>query len=259
MRLAIVGCGTFGGVLATEALAAGHAVIGLRRTPEPDPPCPMVHGDGADPAVLAALGAIDGVVLCANPGLRRGRDNGVAAIATALVEAFPAIPLIWTGTTAVYADAGGAAVDESGALLDDPASRGLLAIETAVRRHPRGLVLRAPALVGPARTELRRRLAAAGPRMEVRGDPDRPFSVLHDRDLAEICLRALTDAWPVGLLNVASPETMSLRDYYRLQASAAGVQLPTLVPVGDAPRRRIFAGLLWDRMGRGRFRAPLEP
>jgi nucleoside-diphosphate-sugar epimerase len=174
------------------------------------------------------------------------------------VAAFPDAPLIWTGTTAVYADAGGAAVDESGALLDDPASRGLFAIETAVRRHPRGLVLRAPALVGPARTDLRRRLAAAGPRMEVRGDPGRPFSVLHDRDLAAICLRALTDGWPAGLLNAASPEAMSLRDYYRLQAAAAGVPMPDLVPTGDAPRRAIDARRLHARLPGFRFRGPLD-
>ncbi len=258
MRLAVVGCGTFGGILAAEARSAGHAVIGLRRTPEPDPPCPMVHGDGADPALLATLGVLDGVVLCANPGLRRGRDNGVAAIAAALADAFPDLPLIWTGTTAVYADAGGAAVDESGGLLDDPASRGLLAIETAVHRHPRGLVLRAPALVGPARTELRRRIAGAGPRMEVRGDPDRPFSVLHDRDLALVCLRALTEGWSPGLLNAASPEALTLRDYYRLQASAIGVALPELVPVGAAPRRAIDARRLHARLPGVRFRGPLE-
>src|SRR5690606_38753560 len=118
------------------------------------------------------------------PILRRGKDNGLAAATPRIAAAFPAARLVYTGSTAVYADAAGATVDETGTVdRDDPASAGLLAIEAGILEHADSLVLRVGALVGPRRSHARERLAAG--ETVIRGDPDRPFSYVHEADCAE--------------------------------------------------------------------------
>ncbi|MBA3710189.1 MAG: hypothetical protein H0W83_15365, partial [Planctomycetes bacterium] len=137
MNVLILGCGTIGGMVAAILGARGHRCVGVRRTAAPpvEGVSTMV-GDLADPALYRRLDtSFDAVLISANPGFRRGRDNGLAAGALLVGAQLPRARLVYSGTTAVYADAGGADVDESGALADDPAVAGLLAIERAVCAH----------------------------------------------------------------------------------------------------------------------------
>nr|MBA3685075.1 hypothetical protein [Planctomycetota bacterium] len=102
------------------------------------------------------------------------------------------------------------------------------------------LVLRATALVGPTRTHALERLRAGT--TTVRGDPDRPFSYLHEVDLAELCVEALAGALGRGIINAASPVRLTVRAYYALLAQRAGI--PDCAITGDdtvVPARHIDA------------------
>lgn len=241
MRVLVLGCGAVGAAAGRLLAVRGHAVTGVRRGDGPDPGFPLRRGDAAEPATWAALPAPDAALLTATPGLRGGGGNGLAG-AAALVPA--QARLVYSGTTAVYGDAGGAAVDEDGALAADAAP--LLAIEAAVLAHADALVLRCPALVGPARTRIAQRAAAAaaaGRPLTVPGDPDRPFSVLHDDDLAWLLAEAVDGrlAGARGVLNAAHPHATSVRAHY---AARAGIAIAVVGDGTAKPSRAIDAGRL---------------
>lgn len=253
----ILGCGVIGVLAGNQIAASGRRVLGVRRQPDPkvSPSFPIVAGDAAEGGWWNTFGARPTqVLLCANPGLRRGRDNRLAAVAAHVSARLPDCRLVYTGSTAVYADQFGAAADEYAAVdHTDPAVVGLLAIEDAVLRHANSLVLRVTALVGPSRTHARDRLLRG--ERTVRGNPDRPFSYLHEVDCAEIAVDALLTWQDRGILNVAAPERITVRDYYRSLATQAGLAIEITGDGTEAPARWIDAGRLQarypDRVWRG--------
>lgn len=261
----VLGCGTIGCLVGQRLVASGHGVIGVRRQPDAVATAfPVIAGDIASAAIYDRLGSPTAALLAANPGLRRGGDNRLAEAARLARACWPLARLVYTGTTSVYADAGGAGVAEDGALADDPAARALLAIEQAVlgstvvgaAADGSALVLRATALVGPTRTHATGRLRAGD--WTVRGALDRPFSWLHEDDLADLCVAALDGAFGSGVLNAAAPERGTVGDYYRGLARAAGL---VGEPHGDGaalPARWIDAGRLWAMCPGRRWRHFLD-
>ncbi|MCS6969396.1 MAG: NAD-dependent epimerase/dehydratase family protein [Planctomycetota bacterium] len=260
MTVVILGCGAVGTLAAERLLAAGQAVLGVRRSPPAAPRVPLIAGDAADPALWQRLPAPSAVLLTATPGHRRGRDHRLAEAAR-LVP--PGVRLVYSGTTAVYGDAAGAAVDEDGPLAAEAGP--LLAIEAAVLAHGDALVLRCPALVGPQRRQLDERLRAAanaGVPLTVAGDPDRPFSFLHEADLAELLVSAIIGPLRAlrGVYNAAHPRPITLREHYRAAAQRAGVEL-AIVGDGTARPRRAIAveRLLAALPPTWRWRGPADP
>lgn len=256
MQVLILGCGIIGVLAGNRLAAAGHEVIGIRRSPAADAGnrFPILAGDIADPACMDRP-APAAVLLAANPGLRRGRDNGLATAATLVAERWPQVRLVYTASTAVYADRAGAGCDESAPVqLDDPAVAGLLAIERAVLAVPDSLVLRVTALVGPTRTHALERLRRG--ETTVKGDPDRPFSYCHEGDLGDLCVRALTGGLGRGTLNVAAPERLTVRQYYQQLAKLAGVQADITGDGSPVPSRWIDAHRLHQLLPDFRWRSP---
>jgi hypothetical protein len=149
----------------------------------------------------------------------------------------------------LYGDAAGALVDEAGALAETSEASALRAIEVALDAHAQAVVLRATALVGPTRTFTRERLRAAnGGEVLVKGDLERPFSFLHEADLAELCepfLLGNVDAGKArGVFNAAAPQQLTVRAYYEHQAALAGVPARLRGDGSDVPRRGIDASRL---------------
>ena len=159
----------------------------------------------------------------------------------------------------MYGEAGGQAVAEDGPLADDAGP--LLAVEAAVLAHDDACVLRCPGLVGPTRTRVQERAreaAAAGRPMTVPGDPDRPFSVLHEEDLAELLVEASVGRLSAvrGILNAAHPQTLTVRRYYTEQARRAGVTTNIVSDGSAKPSRAIDAGRLQALLPGYRWRLP---
>ena len=242
-HLLILGCGVVGTLVGQRMTALGWTVVGTRRQPwqrdttDPQPGFPVV-ATGELPSLAASPRA---VLIAANPGLRRGRDHGLQALVQAAAGRFPSSRVVLISTTSLYADAGGAGVDETGAIGLDSASRALRAIEVAAEGHSDLLVLRATALIGPTRTFAQGRIATAlrtGSPLVIHGDLERPFSYLHDDDLAEVASAALGGALGTGCLNLAHPERLTVRGYYE---RLAGQALTLTSDGAAAPRRWIDA------------------
>jgi nucleoside-diphosphate-sugar epimerase len=244
MRILILGCGTVGMATGRLLRALGHHVVGVRRTEVADPPFPMYAADAGELALHAGLGDIDAVLLAANPGVRRGRDNGLGRIARIVAHNHRLARAVYTGTTSLYADADGAAVAEDGRIDASAEAQALLAIEQDFQHHPNALVLRATALVGPTRNFAAAKVAQGGTVM-VKGDPDRPFSYLHEDDLALLCVESLCGGLGQGVLNAAAPHAMTVRGYYELLAARQGAVVDIVSDGSTAPRRAIDAARLW--------------
>ncbi len=250
MNVLILGCGVIGGMAGRQLAEAGHQVLGVRRSARPDLSLgfPIVTGDIADSAlytaIVSAMPRVDAVLLAANPGVRRGQDNGLVDAARLVHWKLGDTRLVYTGTTSVYADAGGAGVDEAGAIDTGPEAQQLFSIERAVLEQPGSLILRATALVGPTRTFARDRLkaaAAAGKPCVVKGDLERPFSYLHEADLAELCIVAMAGGFGDGVLNAAAPERLSVRGYYEALVRSPGIACELESDGSAAPSRWIDA------------------
>lgn len=191
------------------------------------------------------FGAADALLFAANPGVRRGRDNGLLASARLITANFPSARLVYTGTTSLYGDAAGGPVDEQSAIAATPEAQALHAIEQPFAAHANALVLRATALVGPTRTFTRERLRAAhGGELVVKGDLDRPFSWLHETDLSELCLQALLGGLGSGVLNAAAPQRTTVRGYYAALCASAGVTVTLRGDDAPVPSRWIDASRL---------------
>ncbi len=272
--LLILGCGRLG--MAVARLWRPGVVVGVRRNPsadqmqgsEPseDQGCMLLHGDISSPTwwvslpdELQRLGMPwppRHVLFAATPGLRRQRDHGLREAASLITRHLPQARVVYSGTCAVYADSGGAAVTEAGALgSGDAAIEGLIAIETNLAPLTDLLVLRLPALVGAQRMAARERLRAGA--TTVSGSLDRPFPFLHERDAAELLAQALHGGFGRGVLNAASPQRIRVRDYYREIARALGVP----EPVGNATHVRslaVDAGRLWSMLPGRAWRGIME-
>jgi len=82
---------------------------------------------------------------------------------------------------------------------------------------------------------------ASGGEVVVKGDLDRPFSYLHEEDLADLCIRALEGDLGTGVLNAAAAEALTMRGYYELLARHAGIAVRLSSDGTRVPSRRIDA------------------
>jgi nucleoside-diphosphate-sugar epimerase len=269
LNVVILGCGVVGTAAGEALLALGHQPLGVRRRPFAHGRAgfTVISGDASDPALFTALAAamprIDAVLLTATPGIRRGRDHGLQAAAALVGRFLPGARLVYSGSTAVYADAGGAAADERARLRhDDAASAALIAIEQAVSGQPGALVLRVPALVGASRSHARERLREAArqrQRLIIAGDLERPFSYLHEQDLAELCVQAALGGLGGGLLNAAAPQRLTVGGYYRILAQDMGLEVDLAGDGSAQPSRWIDAAALYALVGARPWRGVLAP
>ncbi|MWV66070.1 NAD(P)H-binding protein [Halorubrum sp. JWXQ-INN 858] len=176
MRVVVVGCGYVGLELARQLDDRDHDVSGVRRSadgldavaavsPDVDP----VRADATDPESLSALPDADAVVFAASSG-GRGADAARAVYVDGLrnvVDEYAARPsppdrLVYTSSTGVYGDHGGAWVDEETPI--DPttektrvlAAAERVALEAGSDAGIDGTVARFAGLYGPDRYRLER-------------------------------------------------------------------------------------------------------
>ncbi|WP_348611044.1 SDR family oxidoreductase [Halobaculum rarum] len=176
MHVTIVGCGYVGLELASQLLADGHAVVGVRRSQSGLDAvealgATAVAADATDPDSLVGLPDTEAVVFAASSG-GRGADAARAVYVEGLRNvireygARESSPdrLVYTSSTGVYGDHGGDWVDEETPL--DPTTdktRVLVEAERVAREEAAavgidGTVARFAGLYGPDRYRLERYL-----------------------------------------------------------------------------------------------------
>ncbi|MFC7173319.1 SDR family oxidoreductase [Haloplanus litoreus] len=176
MRVAILGCGYVGLELGRQLTAAGHDVVGVRRSDAgldaiETAGFEAMRADLTDEASLVAVPDVDWAVYAASAG-GRGVDAARAAYVDGLrtvVAAFgtresPPDRLVYTSSTGVYGDHGGDWVNES--TTPDPATdrqRVLLEAERVALKETAthdidGTVVRFGGLYGPDRYRMDRYL-----------------------------------------------------------------------------------------------------
>lgn len=179
-RVLIAGCGDVGTALGLLLAGDGHEVFGLRRRPERLPaPIRPLQGDLAD---AGALGTIpDGIELVAytaaadgfdDDAYRRAYVDGVSNVLRALHDRrAPLRRVLFTSSTAVYAQTDGGWVDEASP-AEPTGFSGRRVLEGEQRVRTSGIpavVLRLAGIYGPGRTRLVERVrsgaatCAAGP------------------------------------------------------------------------------------------------
>ncbi|SMO36199.1 NAD(P)H-binding protein [Halorubrum cibi] len=178
MRVVVVGCGYVGLELARGLAARDHDVTGVRRSDDGIEAIEAVAGgveavraDATDPGSLAALPDADAVVFAASSGGRgaeAAREVYVDGLRNVVEEyggrARAPDRLVYTSSTGVYGDHGGAWVDESTPIEPTTEKTRVLAeaervaLEEAVTVGIDGTVARFAGLYGPDRYRLERYL-----------------------------------------------------------------------------------------------------
>jgi nucleoside-diphosphate-sugar epimerase len=161
-QILIAGCGDVGSTLGLALVAAGHNVLGLRRTINQLPAgIHGIAGDLAQPASLAGqLPACDILVYCAaasshdEAGYRAAYVDGLANVLAAL----PVQPhlLLFTSSSAVYQQADHSWVDESSPTEPERFS-GRIMLQAEQRALNSGIpatVVRFSGIYGPGRNHL---------------------------------------------------------------------------------------------------------
>ncbi len=164
MRVLIAGCGYVGTALGQELCRAGHEVWGLRRRAEalPEPIVP-IQADLGDKASLNSLpDALSHVVYAASAdgsspeAYQRAYVEGLSNLLATLAAKASSPRVLFTSSTAVYAQSAGERVDEMSITAPTHFS-GKLLLEAEAAVIGSGLphtVLRLGGIYGPGRTSL---------------------------------------------------------------------------------------------------------
>lgn len=195
-RVLVVGCGYVGSELARRLVADGHGVFGLRRGAGPLPQGVQgLRADLCDRAALRAAlarvehGGIDAVVYAAaadradDEAYRRAYVEGLAnVVGWAEAQGMRPPRLLFTSSTAVYAQSDGSWVDEDSPTTPTHFS-GIRMLEAERLLAPAGgTALRFGGIYGPGRTRLIDGVRAG--RATIRPGPPRWTNRIHRDDAA---------------------------------------------------------------------------
>ncbi len=262
----VVGCGFVGEAAADLFHAAGWTVTGWTHSEESAArlagvkPYPVAAHDITDPdhvreaaRNLPGGGELNALLDCVSSG----RGGGPEAYRQVYLEgarnlraAFRAARFVYTGSTSVYAQTDGSAVDEeSPAEPDRETGRILRETEAVVLAAPGGGVARLAGIYGPGRSNLLRKFLAGEAVIE--GDGGRWLNQIHRDDAAAALFRLAQADAPPGVYNVADDSPLTQSELYRALAAEFGRELP---PHGPEDRNR-KRGWTSKRVQNGRLRA----
>lgn len=209
MRVLIAGLGYVGQALARALVAQGDEVLGVRRNPgEVIPGVTQCALDLCDAHALQGLpGSVDAVVYCCAPTERsdeayhRAYGVGLAHVLACAAVRHSARRVIFTSSTAVYAEASGDWVDESSPLNGTAfTSKRLIEAEALVKAQAKlGVILRLGGIYGPDRMGFLQSVRRG--EITVRDTPARFTNRIHRSD----CVGAI-----LHLLRLETPESVYL-------------------------------------------------
>lgn len=257
-RILVAGCGYVGTELARRLAADGHAVFALRRSPGALPPgVQPIAVDLCDRAALrAALGAvehggIDAVAYTAaadrsdDEAYRRAYVDGLAhVLAWADAQGMRPPRVLFTSSTAVYAQQDGAWVDEDSPTEPAHFSGQRMLEAEGLLAAAGGTALRLGGIYGPGRTRLIESVRAG--RAVIRPGPPRYGNRIH-RDDAAGALRHLIERGLAGaplepIYVGVDDEPADEAEVLRWLAQRLGAPPPPVAADGDASSGRARGG-----------------
>ena len=253
-RLTIFGCGYIGTEVARQAVARGLCVTALTRN---EVKAAALRAAGIETIVadLASqswhaqiAGSADFVLNCVSSGggglggYRRSYVEGMASILTWAQARGAAGTLVYTGSTSVYPQGGGARVDET-ASTAGAGERAALLLEAEERlRANRGacarwFVLRLAGIYGPGRAHLLEQVRAG----EVLGSGEHRLNLAHRDDIAAAVWVAFgaPSAVKNETFNVADDGAAPKAEIAAWLAARLGVPPPRFSDVPTAGRRSV--------------------
>ena len=251
-HLVIFGAGYVGAVVAQQALAQGFRVTALTRNAEKARTLSMggaevIIADLADNSWHERLpSGADLVLNCVSSG-----GGGPAAYRHSYVEGMKSVlawagqvtvgPLVYTSSTSVYPQGGGARIDES-ASIEATRLEGNPLIEAEDRLLAsglRGFVLRLAGIYGPERHYLLDQLRSGS--IEIAGLGDHRLNLIHRDDIAGAIWAAFAAPAEVtgGVFNVADDGAATKADVAHYLAGKLGLDAPRFTGESAPGRRRV--------------------
>lgn len=255
-HLVIFGCGYVGTALAEAALDRGAQVTALTRNPRRAAGLrargiTVVEGELADAgwhqSIPPRADFVANTVSAADPtpeGYRRSYVEGMKSIlAWAARGAEPVGTLVYTSSTGVYPQSGGAVVEETAPVGGTtPAARMLVEAEDLLRAAPasavsRWFVLRLAGIYGPGRHHLLDALRAGTTRFS--GSPEFRMNLAHRDDIVSAILAAFAAPEDVRneIFNVSDDAPATRADLLGWLAAQLRVPAPTFSGVAGGTRR----------------------
>ena len=250
--LLILGQGYSGTVIARAARAAGHEVLGVRRSPAEG----QLGFD--DPRLPDVIRRATHILSSVPPDSATGQDPVCARFGPLLARHGG-----WLGylsSTGVYGDTGGAWVDEAA-----PVGAGRRSARTAADLGWQALgaaIFRLPGIYGPGRSALDQVRAGTARRID---RPGHRFSRIHVDDIAGAVLAAAS-VGATGVFNIVDRLPAEPRHVTEYACGLLGMPLPPLAPIDLAglssvarafwTERRCVAGARLERETGYRLRHP---
>lgn len=271
--LLVLGAGYVGGAVVRDALARGARVTALTRNADRAAAlrvagAAVVEADLADDTWHAAAGGdFDFVLNCVSAGgggaagYRHSYVEGMRSVGRWLATRARAGTIVYTSSTGVYPQGGGAAVDETAPTGGSETGELLRAAEAELARAAgaagwRWFVLRLAGIYGPGRHGILDALRGGATRLP--GDPTHRLNLIHRDDVVG-AVRACCGAAPTeggGIFNLSDGAPAERAVVARWLAERLGVAAPEYEPAAGpatgrrrAPDRIIVAELLRRRLG----------
>jgi nucleoside-diphosphate-sugar epimerase len=234
----IAGCGDLGTEAGLRFAAAGHRVVGWRRSPEKLPA--QLEGAAVDLAgPLPAVPADTDIVVMATAAAARTETAYRTAYVDALANLLDALErdgvqprrFLFVSSTAVYGENDGGEVDERTPARPTSATGAILheAEELLHARLPSAVVLRLGGIYGPGRTRLIDQVRGG---TAVIPDPPRLTNRIHRDDAAAAIVHLTTAAEaPEPLYLGVDSEPAELGEVLRFLAAELGVPEPPTGPL----------------------------
>jgi nucleoside-diphosphate-sugar epimerase len=253
-RLIIFGAGYVGAEVARQAVARGLSVIAVTRNPTK---ATALREEGID-VVVAELtsgawqqrirGGADFVLNCVSSGgggiegYRQSYREGMGAILAWARSGGVAGTIVYTGSTSVYGQGGGARVDETSA-ADAPGERaGILSETESFLRANNGactrwFVLRLAGIYGPGRHHLLEQVRSG----EVAGRGDNRLNLIYRDDICAAIWAAFGAPSPVGneIINLADDAAATKAEIATWLAERLGVPPPRFTGLPATGRREV--------------------